>query len=196
MRWRFLLVTGILIAACPSLLPAAKTDKGRTRVITRSGYDAAARVVELFEGIGHETLDARLIPRSALEGSVFVENRSDKAITVILPPPVAAVQVLKQGFGRAGAGGRGGVAQAAAWHLSDSMSWKSLAEKRIEELGGINPQPYFSTEELAAAREAVAAARLAAVERKGAAASEPGPTRARERPRDRARIFRRPQQYE
>jgi hypothetical protein len=89
-----------------------------------------------------------------------------------------------------------GAAQAAAWHLSDSMSWEALTDKRIEHLGGIEPEPYFSTEQLAAAREAVAAARLAASEREAAGTSQPGPARARERPRDRAGIFRRPQQYE
>jgi hypothetical protein len=296
-------VAGILVVAGASLPRAAQAQKSGQRVITRPGYDPAARAVELFEGIEHKAFNARLIPKSALEGSVFVENRSDQALTVVLPPAVAAVQVLKQGFGGAGAGGRGGanqaggfggpggqgqalgggfgaggfgaaggggggggggfagggggfftvpphrtvripltsvclqhgkpepgsqmtyrllpvdrliddpvlpqllsavgagqldsgVAQAAAWHLSDSMSWEALAEKKIEHLGGIDPEPYFSPEQLAAAREAVTTARLAALERTGAAGSEPGPTRARERPRGRAGIFRRPPQYE
>ena len=92
----------------------AATAKGTgKRIIARKIYDPAAPVVELFEGIEQGEFEVRLIPKNSTEGSVLIENMSDRAITVKLPPAVAAVQVLKQGFGGAGAGagGRGGTGQ-------------------------------------------------------------------------------------
>jgi hypothetical protein len=76
-----------------------------------------------------------------------------------------------------------GAAQAAAWHLSDAMSWDELSEKKIEHLGGIEAEPYFSAEQIAGAREAVAAARAAVSdgETKTKAATETAPGRERNR---------------
>lgn len=53
--------------------------------------------------------------------------------------------------------------QAATWHLTDSMSWRDLANKHIERLGGAD-EPYFTAEELRAATELVASARRSAAE--------------------------------
>jgi hypothetical protein len=44
------------------------------------------------------------------------------------------------------------VAQAAAWHLTDGMSWQELAAKQVKHLGGIS-KPYFSQRELYAAMQ-------------------------------------------
>jgi hypothetical protein len=49
-------------------------------------------------------------------------------------------------------------AQAAAWHLSDKMSWRELASKSIKRLGGAPPRPYFSGVELFQAQKLVAIA--------------------------------------
>ena len=43
-------------------------------------------------------------------------------------------------------------AQAAAWHITDKMSWKQLAAKSIPHLGGREPTPYFSAGQLDRAR--------------------------------------------
>lgn len=56
------------------------------------------------------------------------------------------------------------VAQAAAWHLTDKMSWNELANKSISRLGGQGPVPYFSRAELLAARNLVAMATAKAKE--------------------------------
>lgn len=247
----------ILLVACVATVSAESATAFGKRLTTKPTYDPDAPVIELFEGIKEQKLEVVLIPRSSLSGTVFIENLSDKPVTVKLPRAVAAVQVLKQG-GIGGAGGRGGgqaggvgagqgqavgggfgggglgggiagggglggggggagfftippektvripltsvclnhglpepqpqmryklvpldsftdnvalrellvavgggqldanAAQAAAWHLSDKMSWEELSDKKGEPLGGVDPQPYFTETELYAARQFVA----------------------------------------
>ncbi|MSR58348.1 MAG: hypothetical protein EXS05_11840 [Planctomycetaceae bacterium] len=56
-------------------------------------------------------------------------------------------------------------AQAAAWHLTDNMSWDQLAAKKIRHVGGVPPEPYFQHNQLAAARQLVSRAQERAKER-------------------------------
>lgn len=56
------------------------------------------------------------------------------------------------------------VAQAAAWHLNNDMSWKTLKAERLRFAFGGLSEPYFSKRELADAEKAVATA----IERAGA----------------------------
>lgn len=51
-----------------------------------------------------------------------------------------------------------GAAQAAVWHVANGMSWAELQAKGVEHLGGAGRTPYFSPEQLAAARSLVAQA--------------------------------------
>ncbi len=46
------------------------------------------------------------------------------------------------------------VAQVAAWHISDKMSWQELAAKRVTHLNGLS-FPYFSPQEIVAAQRLV-----------------------------------------
>ena len=46
-------------------------------------------------------------------------------------------------------------AQAAAWHLSNEMSWRELATKSVRRLGGAPPTPYFTRTDLMLAQELV-----------------------------------------
>ena len=46
------------------------------------------------------------------------------------------------------------VAQAAAWHLANKMSWEDLAVKRSNEIGETD-LPYFSQQALAQAQQLV-----------------------------------------
>jgi hypothetical protein len=50
------------------------------------------------------------------------------------------------------------VAQAAAWHLSNGLSWEQLAAEKIDHAGGVPDEPYFTPSELMAARQVVAIA--------------------------------------
>jgi hypothetical protein len=73
------------------------------------------------------------------------------------------------------------VAQAAAWHLSNDMSWDQLASKKYKFATGMT-KPYFSREEIQAAMRAVTTASLAAEQPKvksdSLSASENKPTAA------------------
>lgn len=51
-----------------------------------------------------------------------------------------------------------GAAQAAVWHVANGMSWAELQAKGVDRLGGAGRTPYFSPEQLAAARSLVSQA--------------------------------------
>ncbi len=56
-------------------------------------------------------------------------------------------------------------AQAATWFLTDKMSWEKLASKKIERVGGVEDDPYFSQEELLLARQILGQAQSKARQR-------------------------------
>ena len=64
------------------------------------------------------------------------------------------------------------VAQVVAWHVNSEMSWEELANKHIKRLDG-STQPYFTAEELAAARRLDAHVTQELAARKEAAAAVP-----------------------
>jgi anti-sigma factor ChrR (cupin superfamily) len=57
-------------------------------------------------------------------------------------------------------------AQAAAWHLTDKMSFQQLAAKAMTHLGGLPPTPYFSQAQLQGAQQLLALSTQKAEERK------------------------------
>lgn len=63
------------------------------------------------------------------------------------------------------------VAQAAAWHIANGLSWERLAAEKIDHAGGVPDEPYFTQAELLAAHRAVAIATRQAADRQPAAAS-------------------------
>ncbi|HUG93485.1 MAG TPA: hypothetical protein VML55_21780 [Planctomycetaceae bacterium] len=63
--------------------------------------------------------------------------------------------------------------QAAAWHLSDEMSWQELAAKSIRRLGGFGRQPYFQPQQLRQAQWLVALSQSLAKEDGTPAAARP-----------------------
>ncbi len=71
------------------------------------------------------------------------------------------LKALLVSFGKGNVNQR--AAQAATWHVANQMSWRDLANKHIERLGGAD-EPYFTAEELRAATELVATARRDAAE--------------------------------
>lgn len=106
------------LLACAGIVLASSLMAASKRPMKKLTYDPSAESVELFDGIESGDLDVTVIPKSALAANVFVANKSSKPLTVKLPKAVAAVQVLKQGFGggmggMGGGGGFGGGAQAA-----------------------------------------------------------------------------------
>ena len=53
-------------------------------------------------------------------------------------------------------------AQAAAWHLSNKMSWQKLAAKHIKHLGGKPPTPYFTRAQIQRGQMLVEKAKIVA----------------------------------
>ncbi|MGA2066999.1 MAG: hypothetical protein ABSG86_18615 [Thermoguttaceae bacterium] len=70
------------------------------------------------------------------------------------------------------------VAQAAAWHLSNDMSWQQLATKQQRRAGG-GTSPYFTPAEIQAAMQLATTAIQGAQARKPAVASPAGSTAAK-----------------
>lgn len=269
------LVCGVSLSVVMLLCAAVKQP------ILKPSYDASIPAVELFDAIEEGTVEVSIIPRSAQDANLFVTNRTDRPISVKLPPAIVGVHTLKQGFGQ-GAGLLGGpfnatgqqagttgafgqgqgqgqsiggglkpsnglnsvtglnngtgnnvfsvppektvqlplqtvclahgkpdprpqmkyqlvkleeftkdavlqetlkrfaageaerpVAQAAAWHLTDSMSWKELESKRIERAGGVPGRAYFEARQLKGAKELIEKATEAAEEKTRVAKNTP-----------------------
>jgi hypothetical protein len=64
------------------------------------------------------------------------------------------------------------VAQAAAWHIANGLTWEKLAAEKIDHAGGIPDEPYFSQAELVMAYRLVAVATEEARRRQPAGQSE------------------------
>lgn len=235
-RFRFGAVC-LALAALPVLLAATKHP------VKKPSYDPSYPEVELFDALERGVVESTVIPKSPLQGNLFVTNRSGAPLTVRIPQVVAAVHVLRQAgnpFGGPASGatanqqngsaqtvggspqsGQNGnnsnlpggtffsiasdqtvqiplktvclshgkpdpranmtyrlvpitdvttdrvlpevlksyvkgdvdpqTAQAAAWHLVNDMSWRALKDKKVAQLGGIGPKPYFAERELKSA---------------------------------------------
>lgn len=247
---------GLCLCAAVAMTVTLTAATKRPSPMKKLTYDPTAPTVEMFDGIEQGQLESTVIMKGPFGGTVYLENKSDKPLTVKLPKAVAAVQVFKQGFGQgpgggggiggsgmgggggggaqSGGGGMGGggmggggmggggmaggggggffsippektvqlhldtvclnhgkpdpkphltyklvpiekytdntvlqelaamvstgkldraAAQAAAWHLTDKMSWDDLAKKKIRHVGGVPPEPYFHPAQIAAARQ-------------------------------------------
>jgi len=64
-------------------------------------------------------------------------------------------------------------AQAAAWHLSDKMSWKKLVTKQIKHLGGKPPTRYFTSRQIQKAKQLVDKATIVAAKKNKAKKANP-----------------------
>lgn len=245
---------------------SAEEKKTNQRPITKPKFIPEAEKVHLWDGMQAGDLTAYAVPQDSKSGFLFVQNTTDKPLTVEMPDAFVGVQVLNQfgqqgfgqqqgGFGQQGFGQQGGgqqsfgggqqqggfgqqgqqgfgqqggnffsippervvrvpyqsvclehgkkephprsrygigrpddytqdpqalalldligtqqidkqVAQAAAWHLFNNMSWQELASKAQEHLGGSGATPYFTQQELQAALQLVTAAQKKAEDRK------------------------------
>lgn len=278
------------LAIVGAVLSPSVEAAGKKKPLKKLTLDPNAEEIELFKGVEEGKLKVDLVPMNAFGGNVFIENLTDKPLTVKLPQ--AAVTVPKHlaqfgGFGGGGQGGFGGgqggfgggqggfgggqqqggggfggqggfgggqggggqggffggggggfgsippeqiavvpmntvclqhgkpepsprsdytlvpvekfstdpvlpqflamvgtgkidqqTAQAAAWHLTDKMSWEQLANKPVTRIGQA-PTPYFSTSQLLAAQALVAQAKKMADEAPAAPASPTTPATGR-----------------
>lgn len=249
------LLTAAVALGCVLALGTAVSQAGKLsqRPIKKLSFDPKAEQVELFSAIEQEIVDYTMIMQDSKEGTLFIENKTDKPVSVQMPLSLVGVQVLPQfddglsggsstgggggaqqsvgGGGQTGFGGgmnTGGagffsipaqkmiavplktvcleygkkeptpkaeyklvraeeftedatlqellvligtgkinqdVAQAAAWHISNKMSWAELASKTRNNLGPAGPQRFFSDAHLFAAQNIVATAQAKAIEK-------------------------------
>jgi hypothetical protein len=87
---------------------STKKKKKRIPPITNLKVDPKAQHVALFDGMSGGSLSVKVVAQSALNGSLFIENHTQKPLTVEMPEAFVAVQVLRQFGGGGGGGGRGG----------------------------------------------------------------------------------------
>ena len=88
---------------------SSRKRKKRLPPITNLKVDPEAKHVVLFDGLAGGTLHVKVVAQNSLYGSLYIENTSQKPLTVEMPDSFVAVQVLRQfGGGGRGAGGGGG----------------------------------------------------------------------------------------
>jgi hypothetical protein len=103
-----------LISCCLALVMITQLVGAGRIPVQNLKLDPKAAKVELFDGMEDGSLTSRLIPDDIHGGNVFIENKTNKPLTVILPEAVVGVHVLKQmggmmgGMGGGGMGGMGG----------------------------------------------------------------------------------------
>lgn len=94
-----------------------KTKKRKWAPVTRKlTIDPNAPQVGLFDGMHDGTINVKVVPQNSNGGTIYIENPTNKPVTVDLPDAFVAVPVLRQfgggGRGGGGAGGAGGAGQA------------------------------------------------------------------------------------
>ena len=107
----------LLFALPLELVAASKTGQIFKKPIRNPKFDPLAEQVDLFGAVEAGQVTVRLIPKNAMGGNVFIENKTDKALTVKIPDAVAAVSIHSQlpnaGLGNVGIGNPGGGNQGA-----------------------------------------------------------------------------------
>jgi len=100
-----------LVSACMALVAVTQLVGAGSVPAKNLKLDPWADKVELFAGMEDGSLSTRMIPADIHGGNIFIQNKSDKPLTVILPEAIVGVHVLKQfggGFGGGQQGGFGG----------------------------------------------------------------------------------------
>jgi hypothetical protein len=108
-RCRFVALVGAL--ALSIVVPGTSADTakaGKKKVVPATKVDPSLEHVDVFEGIEKGMLEIKMLPKDAMGGNMFIENKTDKPLNVDFPPAFIGKQVLKQ-FGQGGFGGQGGL---------------------------------------------------------------------------------------
>jgi len=90
----------LLAVSVPTNLHAAKkADKPDKKVIQNPQYDASAEQVDLFDAADAGQVSIKLVPKDANGGKVFIENKTNKPLTVKVPEAVVGISVHAQIMG-------------------------------------------------------------------------------------------------
>lgn len=278
------LALAVAVSLPTDLAAANKVTQPAKKPIRYPKFDPAADKVNLFDAVDAGQVTVRLIPNDAMSGTVLIENKTEKPLTVKIPDAVVGISIHAQignngfgnnGFGNNGIGNNAGAnngqgnmgagqqmqgggvgmnqqngqpgigqqngpgnpppgffsvpaekiislsftsvclehgkpepnssskytlvpvsrvskdavlyqllakvgtgkvdaqaAQAAAWHLTDKMSFEELADKMNIPLGGLGAAPYFSREQILGGKQLLAEATERVAEEKPAEKSE------------------------
>jgi hypothetical protein len=97
------LVCALAIVAKGGPLTAAEAAR------PAKAFKPEANVVELFAGIESGEIEVKVIPKDSTGGNLMVTNKTDKPLTIKVPPAFAGVPVLAQLCGGGFCGGGGGM---------------------------------------------------------------------------------------
>lgn len=94
----------VVAVALPTELAAAKKAAPPTKKPIRNPkFDPSAEQIDLFDGVDAGQVTVKLIPRDAMGGTVLIENKTDKPLTVKIPEVVVGTSIHSQ-FGAQGLG--------------------------------------------------------------------------------------------
>jgi hypothetical protein len=93
MRMHSLWIGCLVVCVLSGATPAREQ---RAKVLLNPQFDPEADRVELFEALDGGLLNVEMKPRHERGGSLFVENLTDRSLTVELPAVLVGVQVLPQ----------------------------------------------------------------------------------------------------
>lgn len=101
-----------LVSACFAMVVSTQLTGAGKAPMKVLKFDPSADKMELFAGMDEGNLSVRVVAQDAFGGKLYIENKSDKPITVVMPEAFGGVHVLKQvgGFGgqQGGFGGQQG----------------------------------------------------------------------------------------
>lgn len=89
-------------------ISADSKKEPKKRVVTAVKLNESLEHMDVFEGIEKGVLEVRMIPKDAMGGNLFIENKGDKPLNVDFPAAFVGKQVLKQFGGAQQGGGFGG----------------------------------------------------------------------------------------
>jgi hypothetical protein len=82
-----------IVGVCLCISTAVGTDR---RMILKPQFDPDAERIELFAGIESGAISARVTPKDSRSGAIFLENLTDRPLTVEMPAALVGVHVLPQ----------------------------------------------------------------------------------------------------
>ena len=99
---------GRLFVACLGLAAVTQLVGAGGIPLRHLKLNPTAEKVDFFAGLESGTLTTRMIPNDIRGGNLYIQNKTEEPVTVILPDAIVGVHVLKQFGGGFGGGGFGG----------------------------------------------------------------------------------------
>jgi hypothetical protein len=105
-RWAFVVALAMIVVAARAFAADAPAAAPAGAASATDGSASATAGVDFFAAIQDGDLDVKFIARNSRKAQVVIKNTTDQPLTVKLPEAFAAIPVLAQQAGAAGAGNR------------------------------------------------------------------------------------------